>query len=139
MSQLKVLLVDDHELVRRGLRHILRDTRFEVCGEAENGQQGVEQTLKLKPDLVLLDMSMPMMTGLQAAKAIRRLAPETKILIVTIHSSSQMEQEARAAGADGYVTKMSATEKLLSAMNALFESPQVASLPESPSSATGPA
>jgi DNA-binding NarL/FixJ family response regulator len=107
-----------------------------VCGEAENGQQGVEQTLQLKPDLVLLDMSMPMMTGLQAARTIRRLAPETKILIVTIHSSSQMEREARAAGADGYVTKMSATDKLLSAMKSLFESPQVAALPEPSSSAT---
>jgi DNA-binding NarL/FixJ family response regulator len=92
-----------------------------VCGEAENGQQGVEQTLKLKPDLVLLDMSMPVMTGLQAARSIRQLAPKTKILIVTIHSSSQMEQEALAAGADGYVTKMSASDSLLSAMDALFE------------------
>lgn len=121
MRHLRVLLADDHELVRRGLKHVLRDTRYEVCGEAENGQQGVEQTLKLKPDLVLLDMSMPVMTGLQAARSIRQLAPKTKILIVTIHSSSQMEQEALAAGADGYVTKMSASDSLLSAMDALFE------------------
>ena len=123
MNQVRVLLVDDHELVRRGLKEVLRDTRFAVCGEAENGEQGVEQTLKLKPALVLLDMSMPVMTGLQAAKRIRKLAPETKIIIVTIHNSPQMQAEAQAAGADGYVTKMSAATTLVSAMEALFEAP----------------
>jgi DNA-binding NarL/FixJ family response regulator len=123
MKQVRVLLVDDHELVRRGLKEVLRDTRFEVCGEAENGEQGVEQALKLKPGLVLLDMSMPVMTGLQAAKKIRKLAPETKIIIVTIHNSPQMQAEAVAAGADGYVTKMSAATTLVSAMEALFETP----------------
>jgi DNA-binding NarL/FixJ family response regulator len=122
MNTIKVLLVDDHELVRRGLKHVLRGTRFEVCGEAENGQEGVEQTLKLKPDLVLLDMSMPIMTGLQAARAIRKTSPKTKILIVTIHSSAQMEREARASGADGYLTKMTDSDILLATMNSLFES-----------------
>jgi DNA-binding NarL/FixJ family response regulator len=122
MNTIKVLLVDDHELVRRGLKQVLRGTRFEVCGEAENGQEGVEQTLKLKPDLVLLDMSMPIMTGLQAARAIRKTSPKTKILIVTIHSSAQMEREARASGADGYLTKMTDSDILLATMNSLFES-----------------
>jgi DNA-binding NarL/FixJ family response regulator len=120
MSNRRVLVVDDHELVRRGLKDMLRDTGFDVCGEAENGQQGVDQTLKLKPDLVLLDMSMPVMTGLQAAAAIRRLAPATKIIMVSMHDSPQMVKEARAAGADAYITKTSAGKELLATMYRLF-------------------
>ena len=122
MSPYKVLIVDDHELVRRGLKEILRGTDFEVCGEAENGQEGLAQTVSLRPDLVLLDMSMPVLTGLQAAAQIRRLVPDTKILIVTMHDSPQMEIEARAAGADGYITKMAASKSLLEAMRALVGS-----------------
>jgi len=120
MNHLRVLVADDHELVRRGLRDILSNTRFDVCGEATDGQQAVEQTLELKPDLVLLDMSMPVMTGLQAAATIRRLAPDTKIIVVTMHDSPRMEKEARAAGADAYVTKMGAAKVLLSTMDSLF-------------------
>jgi DNA-binding NarL/FixJ family response regulator len=119
MSQYRVLIVDDHELVRRGLKDILRGTDFEVCGEAENGQEGLVQTVSLRPDLVLLDMSMPVLTGLQAASKIRQILPETKILIVTMHDSPQMESAARAAGADAYITKMAAAKSLLEAMRAL--------------------
>jgi two-component system response regulator NreC len=104
------------------LKEILRGTDFEVCGEAENGQEGLAQTVSLRPDLVLLDMSMPVLTGLQAAAQIRRLVPDTKILIVTMHDSPQMEIEARAAGADGYITKMAASKSLLEAMRALVGS-----------------
>ena len=127
MGQYRVLIVDDHELVRRGLKDILRGTDFEVCGEAENGQEGLAQTVSLRPDLVLLDVSMPVLTGLQAAVKIRQVAPEIKILIVTMHDSPQMEIEARAAGADAYITKMAAAKSLLEAMRALVgnEAPKV--------------
>lgn len=138
MKTVRVLLVDDHELVRRGLKHVLRGTRFEICGEAENGQDGVEQTLKLKPDLVLLDMSMPVMTGLQAARAIRQAAPQIKILIVTIHASAQMEREARACGADGYITKMADSELLLATMDALLDPGANPLILGNPAAALGP-
>jgi DNA-binding NarL/FixJ family response regulator len=119
MSQYSVLIVDDHELVRRGLKDILRGTEFEVCGEAQDGQEGVAQTMTLRPTLVLLDMSMPVLTGLQAAAKIRQVLPDTKILIITMHDSPQMEVEARAAGADAYITKMAAAGSLVEAMRAL--------------------
>jgi DNA-binding NarL/FixJ family response regulator len=119
MGQYRVLIVDDHELVRRGLKDILRGTEFEVCGEAQNGQEGFAQTMSLRPALVLLDMSMPVLTGLQAAAKIRQVLPETKILIITMHDSPQMEIEARAAGADAYITKMAAAGSLVEAMRAL--------------------
>ena len=119
MSQYSVLIVDDHELVRRGLKDILRGTEFEVCGEAQNGQEGLAQTISLRPTLVLLDMSMPVLTGLQAAAKIRQALPDTKILIITMHDSPQMEIEARAAGADAYITKMAAAGSLVEAMRAL--------------------
>ena len=119
MSQHRVLIVDDHELVRRGLKDILRGTEFEVCGEAQDGQEGLAQTVSLRPTLVLLDMSMPVLTGLQAAAKIRQLLPGTKILIITMHDSPQMEIEARAAGADGYITKVAAARLLVEAMRAL--------------------
>jgi len=132
MTNLRVLIVDDHEVVRRGLRDILRDSPFVVCGEAENGKLALEQTLELKPDIVLLDMSMPVMTGLQAAAKIRALSPPTKIIVVTMHDSPQMADEARAAGADAYVTKMSAGKELLATMAALFE-PKTAENPRTDS------
>ena len=119
MSQYRVLIVDDHELVRRGLKDILRGTEFQVCGEAQDGQEGLAQTVTLRPTLVLLDMSMPVLTGLQAAAKIRQKLPETKILIITMHDSPQMEIEARAAGADAYITKMAAAGSLVKAMRAL--------------------
>jgi DNA-binding NarL/FixJ family response regulator len=101
------------------LKDILRGTDFEVCGEAENGQEGLAQTVSLRPDLVLLDVSMPVLTGLQTAVKIRQVLPEIKIVIVTMHDSPQMEMEARAAGADAYITKMAAAKSLLDAMRGL--------------------
>ena len=119
----KVFLVDDHPLVREWLGQLIqREDDLAVCGEAEDGQEGLAQAVSLRPDLVLLDMSMPVLTGLQAAAKIRRLLPDTKILIVTMHDSPQMEIEARAAGADAYITKMAASQSLLEAMRALVGS-----------------
>ena len=84
----------------------------EVCGEAANGQEAVEKTLQLKPDLVLLDVSMPIMNGLQAAKVIRQVSPTTKIVILSMHDSAQIVKESKLAGAHAYLTKACAPDEL---------------------------
>jgi len=99
----RVLIADDHELVRKGLGAIFSgEPGWTVCGEAANGQEAVDLVAKLHPDLVLLDITMPLMNGLTAAAKIRQLAPATKILIVSMHDSPVAAREALKAGADAF-------------------------------------
>jgi DNA-binding NarL/FixJ family response regulator len=103
----RVLLVDDHEIVRKGIRELLDVPFLEICGEASNGEEAVQKVLSLKPELVLLDLSMPLMGGAEAMKQIRELAPEVKIIILT------MDHEiANTNGADAYVSKDSVVSEL---------------------------
>ena len=89
-------------MLRRGLRALLeKETRWEVCGEATNGQEAVEMVLGLHPDLVILDINMPVLNGLAAVRQMIRDRPQTKILIFTVHDSDQTKKEIRAAGAHG--------------------------------------
>jgi DNA-binding NarL/FixJ family response regulator len=107
---LQVLIADDHTLMREGVRTILsNNSEWEVCGEAADGQETVEKVRKLRPDLVIHDISMPMLSGIAAARQIRELAPETKIIILTMHENPQLASVARQAGADAVVTKRMAT------------------------------
>ncbi len=92
---------------------LAREPQFEICGEAENGQDAVAKVEKLKPDAVILDVSMPIMNGLEAAREIRRVAPSTKIVMFSMHDSFQMMQSAREAGADAFVLKSAAGEDLV--------------------------
>lgn len=117
---MRILIADDHEAVRRGVCAILlsRDGT-EVCGEAVNGQDALEKARKLSPDLIVLDVTMPVMGGLEAAKQIHKMLPETPILIFSMHESQQLVDEAKRVGARGYVTKSQAGSKLLQAVNAL--------------------
>jgi DNA-binding NarL/FixJ family response regulator len=118
----RLLLADDHEIVRKGLRNLLDGhSRWSICGEAENGQEAVRKALDLRPELVLLDISMPIMNGLDAAREIRRLAPSTKIVIFSMHDSPRIADEARRAGADTYLTKTTPFEKLENTLAGLFE------------------
>jgi DNA-binding NarL/FixJ family response regulator len=110
-SKARVLVVDDHELVRKGLSALL-STQWEVCGEAGNGQEAIAEILKLKPDVVLLDLSMPVMSGTAATWQIRQLAPATKIVMISIHDGETIEQLAKAVGADAFVSKSSSPELL---------------------------
>src|SRR5579872_3203628 len=110
---IRILLVDDHEVVRLGLKILLHNVQnCEVCGEAGNGQEGVDRTVQLKPDVVLMDISMPVLSGLEAAKVMRRVTPETKIIMLTMHDSPQMAAEAKRSGAHGFLTKACPVEQL---------------------------
>lgn len=109
-----ILIVDDHPVLRDGLRAIIgRDTRYEVVGEAGNGREALRMTRELKPDLVLVDISLPDQTGLQLTREIQSLLSETRVIIVSMHSRVDYIVEAFQAGATGYVTKESASDKLL--------------------------
>ena len=114
---MRILIVDDHELLRRGIRGIIeRDNLGEVCGEATNGLEAIDKVQKLKPDLVLLDVSMPLMGGLEAARRIRDIAPSTTIIVVTMHDSRQIKSLAEEAGADALVEKSEVSTTLVEAI-----------------------
>jgi DNA-binding NarL/FixJ family response regulator len=121
MSMARILLADDHELIRKGLRAIIETNKdWLICGEATNGQEAIERTIELQPDLIILDVTMPVLNGLQAARQIRKLAPETKILILSMHDSPQLAHEATRVGADAYLIKTEPQGKLLDAIEALL-------------------
>jgi DNA-binding NarL/FixJ family response regulator len=100
----RILLVDDHTLFRSALAGLLKET-FDICGEATNGREAVEKVLKFKPDLVLLDISMPVMNGTAAAREIRRLAPETKIVFLSMQDESTILELTEHVGVDGCISK----------------------------------
>ena len=106
----RVLVADDHPIVRMGMRLLLSSYSFEICGEAENGTEAVEKVRELIPDLVLLDLSMPSLNGFDAAVTIKRIAPSTKIILFSIH---EIPSTARIVGADAFLQKGSSTEELL--------------------------
>jgi DNA-binding NarL/FixJ family response regulator len=114
----KVLVVDDHEVVRDGLRAVLqKEPGVEVCCEAGTGVEAVEQVKKSKPDLVLLDLTMPEMNGLEAAQHIKEIAPATDILILSMHFSEEIAREALRIGVRGYMLKSDANTELLQALH----------------------
>jgi DNA-binding NarL/FixJ family response regulator len=122
-SMPRILLADDHELIRKGLRALVEvNKEWLVCGEASNGEEAVERVLELKPDLVILDVTMPVMNGLQAARKIRSLAPRVKILILSMHDSPQLATEALRLGADAYLIKSGPQAQLLETIAALLKS-----------------
>src|ERR1700692_1212930 len=100
--KLRILVADDHELVRRGILGLLRAQRgWKVAGEAANGREAVEKAKKLRPDVIILDIGMPNLDGLGATRQIREAAPNTEILILTMHESNQMVRRVLEAGARG--------------------------------------
>jgi DNA-binding NarL/FixJ family response regulator len=120
----RILLVDDHQVVRQGIKTLISENAdWEICGEAENGKEAIEKTLEVKPDLIVMDLSMPVMNGIEATKIIREAAPFTRILILTMHEAGQMAKEAKSAGAHGFVTKASAFQDLRNAISELLKKP----------------
>jgi DNA-binding NarL/FixJ family response regulator len=118
---LRILVADDHEAVRKGVCAILGARQgVEVCGEAENGKEAIEKATTLEPDLIILDITMPVLSGFEAAREIRKLLPQVPILILSMHESSQLIEEAKKIGVRGYVTKTQVGGTLLQAVDALL-------------------
>jgi PAS domain S-box-containing protein len=118
----RVLIADDHEIARQGIRALLGDQPdFEICGEAENGSDAVAKTRELKPDLLILDLSMPLMGGFSAVNQIRNAGLTTRILMYTTHSYPGLERVARAAGCDGFVLKSNASQDLIRGARAVLQ------------------
>jgi len=102
----KILIVDDSSVVRHSVRFWLeQNSDWRICGEAENGAVAVDQAQQLHPDVVILDLSMPVMNGLEAARRITRMSPRPAMVMLTMHVSKQLEREAAAAGVDRVVSK----------------------------------
>src|SRR6266852_2143762 len=118
--KLRILLADDHEIVRRGLRSLLEKREgWEVCGEAGDGREAIEKALELKPDVVIVDIGMPNLNGLDTTRQLLQLDPHFKIIVLTITDSDQVIREALDAGARGFVLKSDAARDLVSAVEAL--------------------
>ena len=121
MKKIKVLIVDDHTLVRDGIRALLELVAdVEVVGEAVNGRKALEKVEQLMPDVVLMDLAMPIMGGLEATRRIRKRFPETKVLALTQYDDSDYVIPLIEAGASGFVTKMAAFSELASAIQAVY-------------------
>jgi DNA-binding NarL/FixJ family response regulator len=117
----RVLIVDDHASIRRGVRSILQAfPEWEFCGEATNGQEAVGLAKALRPEVIIMDVSMPVMNGLEATRIIRDVLPDTKVLLLTLHSSSELVRSAFRAGARGYVLKSDAEHELIRALNVVL-------------------
>jgi DNA-binding NarL/FixJ family response regulator len=113
---IRVLLADDHRMLREGLHRSLTEEGFDVVGEADNGEQAVALAAELQPDIVLMDVSMPQMDGVEATRAIRATGSETRILMLTMHADKDVLADAIRAGASGYLVKDCSTEEVSEAI-----------------------
>src|SRR5438874_6539722 len=113
MKSITVLLAEDHQIVREGFRSLLKDERdIEVVGEAETGRQAVQLTRKLRPAVVVMDIAMPLLNGLEATRQIRKECPDTKVLILSAHSDDAYVEQVANLGASGFLLKQTSSESL---------------------------
>ena len=123
MKKPRVLMADDHSLILAGLRKLV-EVECDVVGTVEDGRALVEAAQKLRPDLILLDISMPLLNGLDAARQLTKLVPESKMIILTMHASPTYATEAFQAGASGYLLKRSAASELSQAIQSVLQGQQ---------------
>ena len=117
---MRILIADDHDVVRAGLRQLLLERKgWEVCGEASTGRQAVAMAVELKPDVLVMDIAMPELNGLEAARQIKKSLPKAEIVVLTLHLSDQLAYEIINAGIRGYVLKSDANRDLVSAVEAV--------------------
>jgi DNA-binding NarL/FixJ family response regulator len=120
MGAVKILIADDHAVVRAGLRTLLESrSGWEVCAEAADGRDAVEKATKWKPDVAVMDIGMPLLNGVEAARRIRKASAHTEVLILTMHESDDLVQQVVEAGARGYILKDDADKILLAAVDAV--------------------
>jgi DNA-binding NarL/FixJ family response regulator len=118
--KLRILVVDDHEIFRRGLRYLLeKHESWEVCGEAWDGRKAVEMAKQLEPDVIVMDIGMPNLNGLDATRQLMQLNPQFKVIMLTIYDNDQVIKEALDVGAKGFVLKSEAARDLVSAVEAV--------------------
>jgi two-component system, NarL family, response regulator NreC len=117
----RVLIVDDHAFIRRGVQTILHPfPQWEFCGEAENGKEAIRMAQELKPEVIIMDISMPELNGIEATRAIRKSQPSVKIVLLTLHDSSELLRIAFRAGARGYLLKSDAEQELVQALTVVI-------------------
>jgi DNA-binding NarL/FixJ family response regulator len=117
----RVLVVDDHAFIRRGVRSILHSSPgWELCGEAGNGQDAISLAAELKPELIIMDVSMPGLNGIEATRIIRRNQPGAKIVLLTMYDSGELVRSAFRAGASGYLLKSDAEHELMHALRVVL-------------------
>jgi len=120
VKTISLMLVDDHEVVRTGLKSFLEtQAALKVVAEASNGAEAITRALDVKPDVILMDITMPGMDGLEATRQLKALCPECMVLALTVHEDKQYFMKMLAAGASGYLTKQAAAEELISAIHAI--------------------
>jgi DNA-binding NarL/FixJ family response regulator len=113
----RVLIVDDHAFIRRGVQTILHPfPEWELCGEADNGNDAIRMAEELKPEVIIMDLSMPGLNGIEATRAIRKTQPAVQIVLLTLHESAELVRSAFRAGARGYLLKTDAEQELVKAL-----------------------
>lgn len=122
MNKIRLLLVDDHDVVRTGLRSFLESQEgLSVVGEARTGAEALDEAAETKPDVALMDISMPEMDGLEATRRLRKKFPQTQVLALSVHDDKQYFMQMLAAGASGYLTKQAAADELVAAIRAVAQ------------------
>ncbi len=121
MKRIKILLADDHAVVLEGLRRILRQPRFEIAGAVGDGRALLQAAAELNPDVIVVDVSMPLLNGIEAARQLRRSGNQVKIVFLSMHPEVTYATEALAAGGTGYVLKSSAGEELVTAIHEVLK------------------